>query len=73
LKKGEAIGLKKGEAIGLKKGEAIGLKKGEAIGRAAERENVVTSSHQAGLPIETISTITGLTLEQITEILKRHN
>ena len=76
LEKGEVIGLEKGEAIGLKKGEAIGLEKGEAIGRAAERaeiqENVVINSHQAGLPVETISSITGLTPEQVMEILKRH-
>jgi len=47
----------------------------EARGRAAERaevqEKVVINSHQAGLPVETISTVTGLTTGQITEILQR--
>ena len=70
--KGEAKGLKKGEAIGLKKGlikgEAIGLEKGEAIGL----EKVLINSHKAGFPVEDISTITGLTVEQIIEILERH-
>jgi len=65
-----------GEAIGLEKGEAIGLEKGEAIGRAAERtelqENGVLNGHRAGCSIDTIATITGLTPEQVTEILKRH-
>ena len=55
----------------LKKGEAIGLKKGE-VKRIAQQETIVVNCHQAGLSIETISTITGLTPEQITEILLRH-
>ena len=83
---GEAIGIAKGEAIGLVRGEAVGIAKGEAVGLAkgkAERdqlkaelqssqENMVINSHQAGLPVETILSITGLTAEQIIEILKRH-
>ena len=79
LKKGETIGLKKGEAIGLEKGEAIGLEKGETIGLKKgeaklieQQENVVINSHRAGLSIETISTITGLTHEQIIKILGKH-
>ena len=48
------------------------LARGEAIGRTAEKENVVINSHKAGLPVETISSIIGLTTEQIIEILKRH-
>jgi predicted transposase/invertase (TIGR01784 family) len=60
----ECKGLAKGEAIGLEKGEAIGLEKG--------LENVVINSHKAGFPIENITIATGLTPEQIVEILKRH-
>jgi len=71
---GEAIGLEKGEAIGFEKGEAIGLEKGEAIGleKGLEkwRKNIVLNSQQAGLAIETISGITGLSQEEITNILK---
>jgi len=48
------------------------LARGEAIGRTAEKVNVVINSHKAGLPVETISSIIGLTTEQIIEILKRH-
>ena len=70
--KGEAKGLKKGEAIGLKKGEAVGLKKGESIGRIAEKEKVVINSHEAGLPVEIITNIAELSVEQVIEILKRH-
>ena len=70
--KGKAIGLEEGKAIGLEKGKAIGLEKGKAIGRTAEKEQVVINSHHAGLSVEATSNITGLTIEQIIEILKRH-
>jgi predicted transposase/invertase (TIGR01784 family) len=58
-------GLVDGEAIGLKKG----LEKGEAIGL----EKVVIGSHHAGLPVEMISAITGLTSGQVQEILNRNS
>jgi predicted transposase/invertase (TIGR01784 family) len=64
IKKGRA----EGEAIGLEKGEAIGLEKG----RAEELEKIVINSHRTGMAIDTVATITGLTAEQITEILKPH-
>ena len=50
------------------KGRAEGRAEGEAIGL----EKVVINSHRAGYSTETISSITGLTSEQIIEILKRH-
>ena len=59
--------LLEGEA----KGEAKGLEKGLEKGRAEERVNVVINSHRAGLPVETISTITGLMHEEIIHILMR--
>ena len=65
-------GIIEGKAEGL----IEGLIEGEAIGRAAGRievqEDMVVKSRLAGLPVETITAITGLTLEQITEILKQH-
>jgi len=61
---------------GEAKGRAEGFVEGEAKGRSAERtkvqENVIINSHRTGLPVETISIITGLTHGQITEILKQH-
>ena len=65
----------KGREEGRAEGEAIGLEKGKAMGDAERiklQEDVVINSHKAGLPIEIISSITGLTSEQIIEILKRH-
>ena len=57
--------LFEGEMKGLEKGEVIGLEKG--------LEKVAINGHLAGYTVEAISTITGLTPEQIIEILKRHN
>ena len=45
---------------------------GRVEGRVEGLENVVTNSHKANYSIESISTITGLTPEQILEILKRN-
>jgi len=42
------------------------LEEGEAIGL----EKAVINSAEAGFPVEVISTITGLTVERISEILK---
>jgi len=64
--KGEVTGLEKGEAIGLEKGEAIGIEKG----KIEERKRVVINSHHAGIPAEAISAITGLTLEEVNEVLE---
>ena len=52
----------------LTDGEMKGLEKGEAIGL----EKAAINSHQAGYSVEIISSITGLTPEHVTEILKRH-
>jgi len=48
------------------------IENAEIKGRAEEREKMLINSHRSGLPVETISTITGLTPEQVTEILKRY-
>jgi len=58
----------KSEASGIEKGKAIGLEEGE-VKRIEQQEKIVVNSHQAGLSIETISTITGLPPEQIIKIL----
>ena len=70
LEKGEAIGLEKGEAIGLEKGEAIGLEKGKAIGEA-NLYKAIDKAHKEGYSIEAISTIFGLSQEEIIKKLKK--
>ena len=69
LKKGMKEGMKEGEEIGLKKGEEIGLKKGETL----VLEKMVINSHKAGSSIDSISTLTELSNENIIKILKRNN
>ena len=62
---GLAEGRAEGLAEGLAEGEAIGLEKG----RAEEQKKVVINCHKAGISAETISTLTGLTLEEINKFL----
>ena len=62
-----------GEAIGLEKGKAIGLEKGEAIGFEKGLVTVVINCKKAGYNIDAISVFTGLTPEQIIEILKNNH
>ena len=73
MDEGEAIGLKKGEAIGLEKGEAIGLKKGlkegEAIGVQKNTKDIALKAIQMGMSIEDAVKLTGLTMEQIRELI----
>jgi len=66
MEEGKAIGLEKGKAIGLEEGKVIGLEKG----RSEEKINIVIRSHNAGLPVLTISAITGLSNEEIISILE---
>jgi predicted transposase/invertase (TIGR01784 family) len=40
-------------------------------GEANERKKMILNSHQAGLPVETISAITGLTPEEIKKIIEK--
>lgn len=49
-----------------------GLEEGKAIGLAIGLEQAAINCQKAGYPIDTIALVTGLTAEQITEILKRN-
>jgi predicted transposase/invertase (TIGR01784 family) len=69
---GEAIGLEKGEAIGLEKGEAIGLEKGKIIGLQEHQEQTVLNAYKKGRSIDDIAEFTGLTTDQVIQILKKH-
>ena len=62
--------LEKGEAIGVRKGEAIGLEKGLKEGEAKTRKQMIDNALMAGVPIETISSFTGLTPEEIAKMIK---
>jgi predicted transposase/invertase (TIGR01784 family) len=68
---GLAEGLEKGEAIGLVKGRSEGRAEGLSEGQKEEQKKMVINSHAAGLSAETISTITGLTIDEVNKILKQ--
>jgi predicted transposase/invertase (TIGR01784 family) len=57
--------LIEGEAKGREKGRAEGRAEGKAEGKA----EVVIASYKAGLPVETIAKITGLTTDRVSEII----
>ena len=69
---GLAAGLAEGEKIGVDKGKAVGLAEGEEIGKAIAIENTVLNSHKAGIPVETIALIAGISEEQVRDILSRN-
>jgi flagellar biosynthesis/type III secretory pathway protein FliH len=75
LIEGEAKGRAEGKAEGLVEGRAEGLVEGRAEGlvegKVEEQKKIVINGHKAGLPAETISTITGLTLDEVNKILKQ--
>jgi predicted transposase/invertase (TIGR01784 family) len=75
LIEGKAEGWIEGKAEGLIEGEAIGLEKGRAEEREKakqEREQTVINIFKAGHSIDVIANFTGLTPQQITEILKQN-
>ncbi len=55
----------------LEKGEQIGIQKGEQIGIQKEKMEVVLNSFDHGVDIALISNITGLTKNEITQILQQ--
>ena len=62
----------KGMAKGIAKGRAEGRAEGEAKLKV-DKEKTVINAHKKGMSIPDISDITSLSVEQVTEILKRHN
>lgn len=61
--KGKEEGLKEGEEIGIKKGEEIGIKKGEE-----KIKQIAKNLRVAGMPIDEISSITGLSNKDIEKL-----
>ena len=59
---------KAGIEEGMKKGLEKGIKKGLEKGRAEEKLNIVKNALRAGIPIEQIALISGLTEEEIKQV-----
>ena len=56
--------------IGLEKGKKLGLEEGRAIGEKSKQIEIARNLLQDGMSIEKISTIVGLTKEEIEKIEK---
>ena len=69
IKKGLKKGREEGLAEGLEKGIEKGLKKGREEGREETIKNIVANLKSAGMSIEIIANATGLTKEEIEELL----
>ena len=63
-------GKAEGKAEGRVEGRVEGRAEGRVEGRVEEQKNIIINSYRAGLPIETIATITGLKPEAIIKILE---
>ena len=70
IAEGKEMGIAEGKEIGIAEGKEIGIAEGEVIGAKKEQEKTVINGFKAGHSIETIASFTGLTTEQIAEILK---
>ncbi|MDR0938250.1 MAG: Rpn family recombination-promoting nuclease/putative transposase [Mediterranea sp.] len=67
-RRGEARGEAKGEARGEARGRARGRAEGEAIGEEKTLHRIALSMIAGGVPFETISQYTGLSVEEIKNI-----
>ena len=61
------------EAKGMDKGIEIGIEIGIEKGEIKNQKKVIANSHRAGVSIEMMATITGLTIEQVRKIIEELN
>ena len=65
IKQGMEKGMKKGMEKGMEKGMKQGMEKGRAEGRAEGRIEIVQTMFAKGMDIDTISELTGLSVDEI--------
>ena len=70
IKTGLIEGRAEGRAEGREEGRAEGLAEGLAKGEKAKTAQIVINSHNLGMSLETVASITGLTINDIQNILK---
>ena len=68
LAEGLAKGLEEGRAEGLEEGMAKGLEEGRAEGKHLQNMENARNLKRLGVPVETISQATGLSIEEIEEL-----
>ena len=66
----EQSALATARAIGKERGEKIGREQGEKIGRDAKTKEIVQKLLKKKMPLEEISEISGLTIEEIQSLEK---
>ena len=69
IEEGMEKGLEKGREEGLKKGREEGLKKGREEGIAEGRAEAVRKMMAAGMSVEQVCTIMGMTAEEVRKTL----
>ncbi len=72
MQKGLEEGMEKGFKKGMEKGMEKGIEKGMEKGMEKSLETVVLSSHQKGLSIDLIASITNLSAERVKAIIDSH-
>jgi hypothetical protein len=72
IRKENTVSLKSVKDTGLIEGRKIGREEGKIEGIKETEESVVIESFKSGLSFEIISTITKLSNDEITSILKKH-
>lgn len=68
MEKGMKKGLEKGMEQGLKKGLEKGLEKGKEEGKIEEKRLIASTAKKQGLSSEMISSLTGLSIEEINKL-----
>ena len=64
---GEKLGLQKGEKLGLQKGEKLGIAKGQKLAIFQVAQNLLDK----GFDLQTIQTVTGLSIKEIETLKKK--
>ena len=77
MERGDLLEMAKGEEIGIQKGEKIRHSKGRKIWHSKRRKNCTTFYNtnllNSGMKIDEISKITGLSIEEINDLLDNKN
>jgi flagellar biosynthesis/type III secretory pathway protein FliH len=73
LAQGIEQGLTQGIAQGMEQGLMQGIEQGIAQERKERDKAIVINSRKAGLSPESIAMISGLTPDEITDILRKHS
>ena len=69
IEQGREQGIEQGREQGIEQGREQGIEQGREQGIVKERQEIVRAMHKRGVDLALIADITGLTTEQVTELL----